>query len=154
VLMYERLRLLTFDERWKKFESPLLSPENFAKLGFVFKDPPDRVQCVFCLIILEKWEVTDDPEKEHIKYSPNCGWRRKHNISIEEEDFDNNILREYDQRLKTFEPPFSRGFSFFRALFHIENASFFAKNGFFLHKCGYLQCVYCKIIIGDELFHN
>ena len=159
LLMYERLRLLSFDKRWKKFKSQLLSPENFAKAGFVFKGPPDRVQCVFCLITLEKWEESDDPEKEHEKYAPNCNnWNRKLNISIEEENFDNNVLREYEERLKTFEVQFTNQFSFHRALFLIKNASFFAKNGFFLHKNGYLQCVDCKIIVEDcvkqKIYHN
>ena len=98
IFMHERLRLLTFDNRWK-LESSLLSPQNMAKQGFKFVQAPDVVQCVFCSVYLENWLPTDDPSKEHERCSPNCGWRKEDNISCEEENFDNNILRQYEERV-------------------------------------------------------
>jgi hypothetical protein len=160
IMLHERLRLLSFDKRWLK-SSPHLSAENMAKEGFIFSSPPDIVRCVFCSIYLGKWEESDIPAIEHARYSPNC--RRKDNITIEEENYDNNILRLYEERYSTFNcvedssvqeeyfeklPPHHLHCDFCKSL--RDKAEYFARNGYFLHKNPlYLQCVYCKYIIGE-----
>lgn len=51
--------------------------KKVAKAGFIF-DPnpehPDNVTCYICTKALEGWCVDDDPLREHLKHSEDCGW--------------------------------------------------------------------------------
>jgi len=157
-MLHERLRLLTFDKKWTK-TSQNLSAENMAKDGFVFASEPDIVRCVFCSVCIGDWEQNDVVANEHAKFSPNC--RRKGNITIEDENYDNNILRLYEERYLSFTnmpedlsvqgewfeklPPHHLHCYICKPL--TDRADYFARNGYFLHNYHYLQCVFCKYII-------
>lgn len=45
-----------------------------AELGFYFKPNcgDDTLICMHCTIAIGSWEPTDEIEKEHVKFSPNC----------------------------------------------------------------------------------
>ena len=70
-------RLASFavpSHRWPHQETKLTA-EHLAKSGFLFRPTqkyPDRVECFRCGGLLCKFEVTDDPEKLHDQYYPNC----------------------------------------------------------------------------------
>ena len=62
-------RLNTFDGKW-----PLtyVKPNDLAKNGFFYLQNEDAVQCAFCKVILDDWNVGQKPFKEHVKNSPKC----------------------------------------------------------------------------------
>ncbi|XP_012151449.1 death-associated inhibitor of apoptosis 2 isoform X2 [Megachile rotundata] len=62
-------RLQTFNN-WPI--SSIISPEKLAKAGFYYLQREDMVECVYCGGILQKWELGDDPDKEHIINFPKC----------------------------------------------------------------------------------
>lgn len=48
-----------------------------AKAGFFHyptQDSPDNTVCFLCLKAIDGWEKDDDPQREHLKHSPQCGW--------------------------------------------------------------------------------
>lgn len=45
---------------------------EFAEAGFHSIGVLDYVRCFYCGVGLRGWEDTDDPFKEHAKFSPNC----------------------------------------------------------------------------------
>ncbi|KAM7357819.1 death-associated inhibitor of apoptosis 1-like [Cochliomyia hominivorax] len=64
----EKCRLKTF-ENW-----PLdwLDKNTLAKTGMFYLGEEDRTKCYFCNVVICKWELTDDPIQEHLRWSPNC----------------------------------------------------------------------------------
>ena len=57
-------------ERW-----PLnLSAREMAEAGFFYSGKSDQVYCFYCGLGLHEWESDDDPWKEHLKWSENCGY--------------------------------------------------------------------------------
>ena len=48
------------------------SPKRLAEAGFFYKGEKDQVTCYQCGFTLNNWEVTDIPEVEHKKWSPQC----------------------------------------------------------------------------------
>ena len=66
-------------DRLKTFQSwPLIyiRPRDLARAGFFFLLDRDRVQCVFCRVIIGEWEEGDDPEIEHRHHSTRCPFIR------------------------------------------------------------------------------
>ncbi|MCJ1380934.1 hypothetical protein MMC17_004043 [Xylographa soralifera] len=62
------------------------SPADLARAGFFYAPTiscPDNVTCFVCEKGLDGWEEEDDPVKEHLNYSPECGWAI--NMAIEQE---------------------------------------------------------------------
>jgi hypothetical protein len=47
-------------------------PQALAQAGFFYFNQGDRVQCVFCLNIAERWIPTDVPMSEHRRLFPRC----------------------------------------------------------------------------------
>ena len=50
---------------------------QLAQAGFYFQptsSSPDNVTCYLCRKDLDGWEVDDDPVREHLSFSPYCGW--------------------------------------------------------------------------------
>ncbi|CAG5118256.1 unnamed protein product [Candidula unifasciata] len=45
---------------------------EFARAGFIYVGPADRVQCVFCNGMLHLWKSEDSPVGEHRKHFPQC----------------------------------------------------------------------------------
>ncbi|KAK3585594.1 hypothetical protein CHS0354_036780 [Potamilus streckersoni] len=68
-LKYERNRLATF-ENWPPTAE--VDPVVLAKSGFRYTRNGDRVQCVFCKVILRNWEQGDVVHIEHRNHSPLC----------------------------------------------------------------------------------
>ena len=52
--------------------SSIVSPEKLAKAGFYYLQHKDMVQCIYCSGIVRKWELGDDPDKEHRIHFPKC----------------------------------------------------------------------------------
>ena len=81
---YYEQRLKTF-YNWPK----QMIPDKYclAKSGFVYTGRGDKVRCFQCGVGVDDWERTDDADKEHVKWSPNCdylkmvGWRHGVNVS-------------------------------------------------------------------------
>ena len=70
-MKFEKFRLASFCD-WPK--SDFIKPEVLAKDGFFYMGTGDRVQCAFCKGILRTWEPGDDPEVEHTRHYPECGF--------------------------------------------------------------------------------
>lgn len=82
-LLSEAVRIDTFRKKWPhKF----IETRTLAKSGFFYVGPFDRVQCVFCKTVLEKWRPTDTVASEHKRYAPFCSisLRAANNIPLEE----------------------------------------------------------------------
>ena len=110
----EYSRLKTFS-KWPEHLEPIISFEDLANAGFVFKgnvidDSEDNVQCVFCAGIIGNWESGDDPLLEHAQSFPNCGFVRGldvGNIPIREPVFDSISISSLDssQEIAKIEEP-------------------------------------------------
>lgn len=48
--------------------------EDLAAAGLICANDGDIVTCFYCGQALQKWEATDDPKNEHIRWSPNCAF--------------------------------------------------------------------------------
>ncbi|KAG8172504.1 hypothetical protein JTE90_017585 [Oedothorax gibbosus] len=70
-------RLNTFQGKWPV---SYVKPEQLAKHGFFYLQTDDRVQCAFCHIIVDDWNVGQKPLKEHIKKSPKCPFLLSSNV--------------------------------------------------------------------------
>lgn len=77
-MRYEINRLNSFTGRW-----PLtyVKPKDLAKSGFFYLQSEDKVQCTFCRVIKDDWNVGQKPLKEHIKLSPKCSFLLSSNTS-------------------------------------------------------------------------
>lgn len=62
-------RLNTF-ETWSSQIIP--NKYQLCKAGFYYSGTGDRVICFSCKIELCKWQKTDDPWAEHLRYSSSC----------------------------------------------------------------------------------
>lgn len=69
LLLSETVRLDSFKNKWS---SQIVTANTLAKNGFFYVGPSDRVQCVFCKVILSKWELGDTVEGEHKRIIPFC----------------------------------------------------------------------------------
>ena len=73
-------RIDSFDvDAWRQHSisrtnSPLLTPESFARVGFYYSGTADNVMCFWCGLGLNHWEATDDPVNEHVRFTPQCTW--------------------------------------------------------------------------------
>lgn len=65
----EATRIDTFKKKWPH---EFIEPRSLAKDGFFYVGPFDRVQCVYCKLIINKWESNDSVVGEHKRFSPYC----------------------------------------------------------------------------------
>ncbi|GIZ02626.1 hypothetical protein CEXT_12071 [Caerostris extrusa] len=77
VMKYEVNRYNSFMGRW-----PLsyVKTKDLAENGFFYLLSEDRVQCAFCGIIIDDWNVGDIPLKEHMKKAPKCPFLMTSNV--------------------------------------------------------------------------
>ncbi|GIX94976.1 baculoviral IAP repeat-containing protein 7-A [Caerostris darwini] len=77
VMKYEVNRYNSFMGRW-----PLsyVKPKDLAKNGFFYLLSEDRVQCAFCSIIIDIWNVGETPLKKHMKKAPKCPFLMASNV--------------------------------------------------------------------------
>ncbi|KAL9122852.1 MAG: hypothetical protein Q9187_000588 [Circinaria calcarea] len=62
------------------------TPAQLATAGFFYQptaSSPDNATCFLCERALDGWEEDDDPIKEHLNYSADCGWIL--NVGIEQD---------------------------------------------------------------------
>ena len=69
-LKYELARLETFSD-WPPHLS-WLNPADLAANGFYYLKKKDLCACVFCRLIVGKWETGDTPSGEHRRHMPQC----------------------------------------------------------------------------------
>ena len=50
----------------------IVQKEDLARNGFYYLGEGDRVQCVFCNVVLSSWEKGDNVITEHRRHSKNC----------------------------------------------------------------------------------
>lgn len=68
-LLSEAVRVNTFKKKWPhKF----IDVVTLAKNGFFYVGPIDRVQCIFCKTVLDKWQPSDTVVGEHKRFAPFC----------------------------------------------------------------------------------
>ena len=86
---FDSLSLSSVVDRYSTFESwPIshyIKPYDLAKAGFVYTGYSDKVECVKCKIVLNKFEIDDIPMLEHTRWSPKCPLVRsyfKNNVSL------------------------------------------------------------------------
>ncbi|XP_076466230.1 uncharacterized protein LOC143297694 [Babylonia areolata] len=84
-------RRQTFTDGWDEDEAPALLLVIMS--GFLYAGYDDCVTCFFCGVRLRNWLATDDPDKEHLRCSPGCGFLR----ASRGEDFVNDMLRRIGQ---------------------------------------------------------
>ena len=65
---YEQERLESFDS----WPIPWINPKSLAENGFYYLKHKDKVACIFCGIIINKWLIDDDIEKKHQSNSLGC----------------------------------------------------------------------------------
>lgn len=68
-MKYEINRLNSYSGKW-----PLryIKPADLAETGLFYLQSEDAVQCAFCQVIIDDWNVGQKPLKEHMKKSPKC----------------------------------------------------------------------------------
>lgn len=69
-LLSEAIRIESFNK--KNWPHKFIDIQKLAKNGFFYVGSFDRVQCVFCKLILQEWKANETPIGEHEKYSPSC----------------------------------------------------------------------------------
>lgn len=69
VYRYGQYRLETFSN-WP--QTAKVDKSELARNGFYYLGEEDRVKCVFCNVILRKWESGDVVSAEHKKHAPQC----------------------------------------------------------------------------------
>lgn len=65
------------------------TPEQLAQAGFYYaptSDDADNVKCYLCSRALDGWDLDDNPDVEHLKHSPDCGWAIKSGIVRKEQE--------------------------------------------------------------------
>lgn len=65
------------------------SPQ-LATAGFYFEPTPDNIDNVVCFLCnknMDGWEDGDDPLREHIKHSSQCGWAVATAVQVELEGY-------------------------------------------------------------------
>jgi hypothetical protein len=67
-LKSEENRLASF----KQWPHPNIPPGPLAKTALFYYNDEDKVQCIFCLGQMDKWEISDIAHEEHAKHFPNC----------------------------------------------------------------------------------
>ncbi|TGO27803.1 hypothetical protein BPAE_0036g00140 [Botrytis paeoniae] len=91
-----------------KWPHKSLLPEELAKAGFFYypsQANPDNCACFLCHRSIDAWEEGDDPLKEHLKHSPNCGWAIVASIEAQDEELSREFpasLRMVEARTATF----------------------------------------------------
>lgn len=65
----EEKRFKTFTDKWPH---AFINPRILAKIGFYYLNSHDEVECKFCKIKINTWEMGDDEVTEHYRWSPNC----------------------------------------------------------------------------------
>lgn len=69
LLKIEQNRLNTFYD-WPPTANA--RPVELAAEGFFYTGSDDRVQCVFCRVVIKAWNPSDIPSVEHKKHYPRC----------------------------------------------------------------------------------
>ena len=57
-----------------------IEPKKLAAAGFYYLRKPDLVRCMFCGLEVGKWEVRDDPMRDHMRWMPNCPFLKRQNV--------------------------------------------------------------------------
>jgi hypothetical protein len=57
---------------YRNWSSAVISPGELARAGFFYFNDGDRVQCAFCLGIIERWAPRDNAMSEHRRLFGNC----------------------------------------------------------------------------------
>lgn len=65
----EENRLKTFNGKWPH---PFISIHTLAKTGFIYSGTGDQVECHFCGVKVNSWEIDDNEITEHFRWSPTC----------------------------------------------------------------------------------
>ncbi|KAL8581779.1 hypothetical protein ACOMHN_043197 [Nucella lapillus] len=68
-------RLATFG-KWPRAMADTFPAQYMADQGFYYAGYADCVRCFYCGVGLKSWEPEDDPETEHIRWRPQCGFVR------------------------------------------------------------------------------
>ncbi|XP_055856435.1 baculoviral IAP repeat-containing protein 5 [Episyrphus balteatus] len=74
LFIFEKHRLESF-KSWPFADDQACSIKNMAEAGFYWcgnERETDTAACFVCDKILDGWEATDDPWKEHAKHAPQC----------------------------------------------------------------------------------
>lgn len=64
-------RIISFK---KSFPKRGITAYEFADAGFFYSGIKDNTICFFCGVGLQGWENTDNPLKQHAKFSPHCAY--------------------------------------------------------------------------------
>lgn len=134
----ETRRLQTFDE-W-----PLKEPfvKDLVDSGFYYSGMGDMVICFYCDGVLNNWLNFDNPFLKHLEKYPDCKfakWTKQIQTKVAEVNYE--VMKLEMNRFSSFYSWPKRQYI---------NVEHLAKIGFFsLGHQDYVQCAFCKVIIGN-----
>lgn len=64
---------------------------NFVESGFYYKGPEDIVKCWLCKVEIKEWNIGDNPNVEHLRWSPSCSIPKQNDYK--HPDFSNPSVR-------------------------------------------------------------
>ncbi|GIY03979.1 e3 ubiquitin-protein ligase XIAP [Caerostris darwini] len=97
----ERKRLETFRGWLNRY--PVR--EHLAHYGFIYLNSADRVQCVFCKVVLCDWKRRHNPLQRHAETSPDCPFLRGLNVGNIPLQREYNTVRLYRYDGKKWKAP-------------------------------------------------
>ena len=71
-MKYPRFEESKSREQSFRYSNHLMYAEKLSKSGFFFIGGRDAVQCYYCGLIVYSWNITDNPDVEHLRHSPTC----------------------------------------------------------------------------------
>lgn len=60
------------ERTFTSWSNPYINIESLAYAGFIYVGPGDKVKCVFCYLIIDKWLPGEVPFKKHLNLKPDC----------------------------------------------------------------------------------
>lgn len=138
------------ERTFTSWSNPYINIESLAYAGFIYVGPGDKVKCVFCYLIIDKWLPGEVPFKKHLNLKPDC----PHIEYLQEKNENQQEInlgiitpttpaqpdyQHLDARKKTFENwPCN----------HPLSPNDLAMAGFFYTKQGdKVQCFYCNLSV-------
>ncbi|KAF9420207.1 hypothetical protein BGZ94_009177 [Podila epigama] len=145
---------------WPHAETFKATPATLSEAGFYFQPVEkgsDNVICFLCHKTMDGWNADNDPFKEHLDFSPRCGWAIVRSIPYVEDGglpfhWDNEAdlprgERMTNARIQTFGDwwPHAKTPGWFGTVYRMANAGFiFAPTDDNPDNC---QCPYCNIAL-------
>ncbi|KAG5440674.1 hypothetical protein PCK2_000262 [Pneumocystis canis] len=134
------------------------TPKDLADAGFYYDPSPlsyDNVVCFLCKKALDGWDVDDNPVKEHIQHSRQCGWAILKYIKLGDTDMNAFTEKELQEARKaTFGSwwPHEQKRGRFLKIIKMSQAGFYYNPT--PDSNDMVSCIHCGLGIGFEESQN